>query len=263
MFRPAHPRARREKILCMGTFGTGKTLNWIRTAEWHHNTGSPARFYALDTERSFDAFFAPGEEFAHLHHEEGGNVIPFSAYRWTEYQDFLTTAERSITEIDWLVLDSVSPSWEAVQNHYTDEVFDQNKANFFYEARKLSKGGNPLDGWKDWGVINGLYFDWQNRWQELPGHKYLTARPNPIPDNADRGLKAVYGPHGVIPKGQKELGFLPHTVIMLSILRPGEVYATTIKDRQREHMEGKRINQFPLDYLMAIAGWTTAPPESP
>lgn len=256
MLSPQSPQSRRERILGMGPFGTGKTTNWINIAKWSHATGSHARFYVLDTDNALEAFFEPGSQYAELDYRVGGPVEWTTVYEWPEYVEAITNFAPKVTVDDWTIIDFISPAWEAVQNFYVSEIFKTDIAEYFLEARKAMKGGNPLDGWKDWQYINRLYKSWINMTlHRVAGHKYFTAQAESIRDTDDKAIRAMFGSHGVRPRGQKELGYQAHTILLSSGNRAGEAFLTTIKDRERTPLSDLKVNEFAVDYLVNVAGW--------
>jgi hypothetical protein len=64
--------------------------------------------------------------------------------------------------------------------------------------------------------------------------------------------------YGMKPAGQKQLGFVPHTVLMMKKGRVGDYKMTTIKDRGRWEGEDVEIGDFMQDYLVGIGGWQRA-----
>lgn len=256
MLQPASPQSRRERMLVMGPYGSGKTSNWLNIARWSHDTGSGAKFYALDSDNALEAMLEPGTQYADLDYRVGGPVHWTPVYEWTEYEAAIDTYAPLIGPDDWTIIDFVSPAWEAVQNHYIAEIFKTDSAEYFLEARKAMKGGNPLDGWKDWQYINKLYKQWINQvLHRVGGHKYMTAHSEAIRETDDKAIRTMFGGHGVRPRGQKELGYQAHTILLGGVNRAGEVSITTIKDRERTPVEEKLVNEFTIDYLTTIAGW--------
>lgn len=256
MLSPGHDNARREKILVMGPWGTGKTTDWLNIAKWSKETGSKAKFFALDTDNALDAFLEPGTQYEELDWRRGGNVEWQHVFEWEEYTAALDVFRPKIGPDDWSVVDFISPAWDAVQAHYVEEIFKSGMAEYFLEARKLKAGGNPLDGWKDWGPINKMYKQWMNGLlHRTPGHKFFTAEVDAIRDSDDKGIKATFGAYGVRPKGQKQLGHQPHTILLGAVDRQGDITHTTIKDRERQPFERKPIKEFAIDYLVQVAGW--------
>jgi DNA polymerase III delta prime subunit len=247
---------RREKLMLMGPPGTGKTSAWLNIAKWAHATGSPSKFYVLDTDNALDAFLEPGGQYADLDWRKGGNVEWQHTYEWEEYDAALKVFQPKLTHDDWLIVDFISPAWDAVQGYYVAEVFKSGIDDYFLNARKLAKGGNPLDGWTDWSVINRLYKKWMNELlHRTPGHKFFTAEVEGLRDTDDKGIKATYGAYGVRPRGQKQLGHQTHTTLLCAVDRSGDRVITTIKDRERLTLERKVFKEFAVDYLATVAGW--------
>lgn len=252
----APPSTRREAILVMGPYGSGKTTAWLNIAKWAHTTGSGMQFYCIDTDNALEAFLGIGSQYQHLDARNGGNIHHVPVFEWEEYEAALKQFRSQVGPEDWLVADFMSTAWEAVQDWYVTEMFKTSPAEYFLEARKAKAGGMPLDGWKDWSIINRVYNQWANTvMHRTPGHKFLTAQAKPLSENDDKGLKAIFGAHGVRPSGQKRLGHIVHTVLHSQVVRQGEVYLTTIKDRERPAIEGLKSTDFALDYLVNIAGW--------
>jgi hypothetical protein len=129
--------------------------------------------------------------------------------------------------------------------------------NFFMDARRKMKAGSPLDGWKDYGVINRVYRSWANQLiHATPGHKYLTAVADQVRDTDENEIKARYSKVGVRPRGQKHLTHAVHTVLLFLEPSARKYFVTTIKDREREELVGKPVeHDFVRDYLLPVAGW--------
>ena len=247
---------RREKLLLMGPPGTGKTTDWLNIAKWAHATGSPSKFYALDTDNALDAFLEPGSQYADLDWRRGGNVEWQHVFEWDEYKATLATYQPKMGPEDWFIVDFVGSAWDATQAHYVDQIFKSGMAEYFLEARKLRAGSSPLDGWKDWTTINKMYKEWMNGvLHRTSGHKFFTAEVEALRDTDDKGIKATYGSFGVRPRGQKQLGHQTHTTLLCSVDRTGDRIITTIKDRERTEVRSKVIKEFAVDYLTSIAGW--------
>ncbi|MDX1746984.1 MAG: AAA family ATPase [Halobacteriales archaeon] len=241
----------RERILVMGSFGTGKTYGWLKIAEWMQRTESPGHVYVIDTDRAAERMLAPGGDFDDL-----ANVTVRDVYEWTQYQDALEEFLPILTEHDWLVIDFVGSAWSAVQDWYVETIYDSSIDEFFLQARLNMKSGNPLDGWKDWSVINRVYKKWMDKIvHRTASHVYMTAVADPVRDTDDQALRQIYGRIGARPRGQKDLGHHPHTVALNTALG-NEWYMTTVKDRSRPLVTGKQINDFAIDYLVNIAGWS-------
>lgn len=256
MLRPLSEQSRRERIMYMGAWGTGKTSAWLNIAKWSFDTGSPARFYAIDTDNALEAFLEPGTQYEKLSASNGGNVEWTRAYEWEEYTAATDLYRDKLTQDDWLIIDFISPAWDAVQGYYIQEIFKDDPAEYFLMMRRENKGGNPLDGYKDWSQINRLYKTWMNRMlHRTAGHKFLTAEVATMGQGETKENRATFGSYGVKPKGQKQLGHQPHTLLLGTVDRQGEISVTTVKDRERTPVENLKINEFAIDYLCGVAGW--------
>lgn len=252
MLQPPGPNIR-ERILVVGGFGSGKTTSWLNIAKWSKDTGSDARFYALDTDASVGHMLSvPGGQYAHL-----DNVIVWDVFGWEQYNDALDAAVVAARPgLDWIIVDFASAAWDAVQEYYVEQRYRTNTADFFMEQAMSAKAGNPLDGWKDWSFINRLYKKWSNTL--IHGHQahvFMVAGVKVIGDSTPKEMRAMFGAHGVQPTGQKHLGHLPHTVLLNQVGSPGQIVMTTVKDRERTVLEAQPLNEFTLDYLVNVAGW--------
>ena len=247
------PPGIRERILGMGGFGSGKTTMYLNIAKWSQETGSDARFYVIDTDKAVSHMLSvPTSQYAGLQ-----NIILTEVSDFPEYVDALNVANAAIRPgLDWLCVDFASQAWEAAQEHYVSEIYKSGMSEFFLQQAKLRGGDSPLDGWKDWGVINRLYKDFSSRVLKCEGHVFMIAGAKALGDKEDRSVRALFGSHGVRPTGQKHLGHIPHTVLLTRVATPGEVYLTTIKDRERPPLDGAtQLNEFAIDYLVTVAGW--------
>ena len=243
-----------ESILVIGAPGAGKSTAWLSIADLHQKRGSPSRFYVLDSDLAMPRMLAEG--YPHL-----TNVHAEPVFTWPEYKSVLHDAIRKVQPHDWLVVDMLDPSWDAVQSYYIEEIFDKDPDEFFLSARKAMKGKNlqALDGWKDWSVINRLYKTWTNSLIfQSRCHVFCTAKVSPVDTQEDsKEVRAMFGAYGVKPKGQKDLPYLFHTVLLLNQgAQGGQWVGNTIKDRTRPRWEGQTITNFGLQYLVQVAGWS-------
>jgi hypothetical protein len=248
------PPGIRERILGMGGFGSGKTSMWLNVAKWSQNTGSDAKFYVLDTDAAVGHMLSvPTSQYKDLE-----NIILMEVSDFPEYIDALDVAKAAVRPgHDWTVVDFASSAWDASQEYYVAERYKAGLSQFFLDQAKAGAGDNPLDGWKDWSVINKLYKDFSKRVMESKGHVFLISGAKALGDREDRSVRALFGEAGVRPTGQKHLGHIPHTVLLTRVATPGEIYLTTIKDRERPLLEGStQLGEFTLDYLVNVAGWS-------
>ncbi len=256
MLQPADTKSRRERILYFGAWGTGKTTAWLNIAKWSQETESPSKFYVIDTDNALDAFLEPGTQYENLVGKDG-NVEVVRAFEWEEYTAATEEFSGKLLRDDWLIVDFVTPAWDAVQGYYIQEIYKDDPTEYFLMKRRENKGGSALDGRTDWGMINKLYKDWMlNILHRTQGHKFMTAEVATLGQGESPENRATFGSYGVKPKGQKQLGHQPHTLLLGKVDRQGEITMTTIKDREREPFEEKAYREFTIDYLCNVAGWT-------
>jgi hypothetical protein len=239
-----------ERILVFGGPGSGKTKNLIDIAK----RCSTSRFHVIDSDASFGRMLA-GDN-SHLWDQNGGNISVSPVYVWVEYTDALDKIQKLITANDWIVADMISPAWEAVQDHFSEQVFGKGVEQFFLEARAAAKKGSAFDGRKDWTVINKLYRNWANQLTlKSRCHVYATAGVAAVQEDDGKEIRALFGRYGVKPTGQKENGHRFHTVLWTSRSANGQWRINTIKDRERDEMVDVVVGDFAQDYLAKVAGW--------
>lgn len=282
----------RERILGFGVQGTGKSNALLTIARkcptdtfyvMDNDYGSYIRL--LETDFTDIMAREPTEDIGKLEeeiekeaskaHKQApssvvihGNVVVFDIdmYDWEPYLVVTPVVVRRMSRDDWMVVDNLTVPWDSVQNWYTEKVFDQGIDEYFLEARikkassknqkeRESSSLNALEGWVDWSVINPQMFKFYATLLKCPGHQYWTAETAKLDKDEDKEVRAVYGPYGVKPKGQKKLPHMPHTVLLMTKSRAGEYELTTIKDRGREELVGVECGNFVVDYLQKVAGW--------
>jgi len=278
-----------ERIIGMGITGSGKSYQWLKMAEVLLPTG--AKFRCLDTDN--DIPYMLHTQFPHLLPENGGNVYVLPAVDWPEYKAGVFWLQRKpltdqiramvdpvivkdwgipIKLDDWIIVDKANAAWDTVQRYFTESVFGEDIGDYFLEMRRLveQRGGKgkdgkiatsiareAFDGWKDWGVINKLYFDWVHPIvYRVNCHVYVTTDV----EKMDRGEKdtellTLFGDFGLRPSGQKKLGGQMHTIFLYM---PGKDHweISTAKDRAgRLYFDKTRLISLFHQYLVAKAGW--------
>lgn len=247
----------RERILTFSTFGAGKSNALLSIARKCPSD----TFHVLDNDYAYDRLLAT--DYADL-----SNVQITYMDDWAGYIPTIKRIGGSMGRDDWLVLDSTTATWDAVQGWFVEQIHGESIEDYFMEVRakkaanrdtkgKEAKSLGALEGWMDWPVINKQYSRLYNALLNIPGHLYLTAELTALGSDSeeDRETKALFGPYGVKPKGQKRLGHIPHSVLLLSKSRTGEYRMTTVKDRGRREVEQEPMGDFAKDYLMRLAGW--------
>lgn len=256
---PLHPPfAEPERILAFGSAGSGKTTAWLDIAKWSVRTGSDAVFYVLDTDFSVGRMIPSYPEIVPYVHLSTG-------YDWNDYMAFLKLVLKSARPQDWVIVDFIGAAWATVQTYYVEQVFHQDMGNYFLQARKNldAKASSlaALDGWVDWSVINPLYKQWvQPLLFKGRYNVYATAQADQLSGDKkpteDAQTRATLLQYGVKPKGQKELLYQFHTVLLTGRdPRSGARTITSVKDRERTEVSGKVVKSFTVDYLKDVGGW--------
>lgn len=253
----------RERILTYGSPGVGKS-NAIMTVA---RKCPDATFHVLDTE--IDNY----DRLLDTDYTDLTNVIPYPIAEWAEIMPLIKKLRGDVGREDWVVVDSMTPTWDMVQSWFIESVHGEEDDNYFLEVRVQKqrlidnpKEKNPsslgaLEGWLDWPVINKAYAKLYRELFLMPCHVYLTAEATNIvlPDGNkggdDKATRTEFGAFGVKPKGQKRLGFVPQTVLLFTKSRHGGYSMTTVKDRGRVDMEETELQVFGTDYLVKVGGW--------
>lgn len=241
-----------ERILTFGGPGSGKSFAFLRIAKFSQDTGSPAKFHVIDTDNAIRRMLAT--EFSDL-----TNVVVHDAREWTEVTGAMKAAQ-SLTPADWVSVDLISPTWDMVQEYFTEQVFGQEMDAFFLAARANAgpsgSKGSAFDGWKDWSVINKMYRSFQNSLLRAPCNVYAAAPADAVNlDSDEKETRNTFGPLGMKPRGQKHTAHFFHTVLFMTQDRAGTRRLTTAKDRGRTYHTGLELTDFTAQYLMGTAGW--------
>lgn len=249
-FTPSGPA--RERVLAFGGAGAGKTTAWLQIADAYGRMETPpGKFHVIDTdyttERSLEG------------HPSAKLAVSkvWQCPEWDDYTKAMATIAKIAKPDDWLVIDMLTPLWEMTQEYYIDRVFKKDYDEYFLAARASQAKGNPLDGFKDWGVINKLYrSNVANSILRSPCHVFAAASAAALSSDLEsKESKAMYGKFGVKPVGQKHNSHLFHTVLWLQNPKSGSWTMTTIKDREREEQMSTPVGDFAADYLVGVGKW--------
>ena len=245
----------REKILLMGSPGTGKSTQLYYVAKYvHEEYGKPIKI--LDLEDKFEA----------LLYSEVGSVPKYIdlhvATKWQEITDAVDTILGKVKPNDWIGVDRVDLSWPAVQRHYTRIKYDQSLGEkLMQSAKEIKKRAMfiPRFDQGDWQPVNEAYDgDFIHRLLfESRCNLVMTTGIAGVSENSPRD---IFGNLGVIPRGQKELGHQPNSVFLLfqkrekSQIPPYKYedswHITTAKDlKGREKFDEHMLFDFSIQYL--------------
>lgn len=240
----------RERILVMGPSGSGKTTAWMDVAR-----NTDAMFYVLDCD------FAVERMLAGVNEETADRVEHHEVMEWPDFVEKPKEWGKKAESQDWLVVDMISTAWEMVQEYFVEQVFDDDMDQFFLQHRKDleeqgKKGGSPLEGFKDWQVINKMYRRFTNTILRWPGNVMAVAPVDRVNESTDeKETVAMFGDFGVKPRGQKHTAHLFHTVLLFRGNSEENWRANTIKDRERSHVKKEWLKSFSKDYLVKYGGW--------
>lgn len=245
----------KERILLYGGAGAGKSSAALHLAKFYKQFNTPGKIYIADTDSAVQHMYEIG-------YGDLDNVEIIPVYGWDDLQG-LTKIQYGPT--DWLAIDFISASWQMVQDWYADQVFDHDMATqIMYTRSKIEEIGrgnakekNPqaLDAWRDWPAINGIYFRWLNTlFSRERVHILGTAPAKEASDRTPPQTLALIKNIGLMPAGQKDLLHSFHTVLYMNKMNKNYVF-TTVKDREREVVDGKPMARFPISYLQEVAKW--------
>lgn len=245
----------RERILGYGPPGAGKSTAILSVAK----RCPSSTFHVIDTEfDNYDRLL--DTEFSDLK-----NVEVYPMVEWDGMIPQIKEIKKEVGKNDWLVVDSMTPTWDGVQEAYIARIFDEEMDEFFLKMRvaqqndKDADGG--LDGWKDWGVINKMYAPLYRELLTTNCHVYMTAEADKLGEpikgkgGESKETKQLFGALGLKPKGQKRLGHIPQTVLLFTKNRSGDWGMNTVKDRGRVEMDDVSVGDWSRDYLVNVAGW--------
>jgi DNA polymerase III delta prime subunit len=243
----------KERILLMGPWGVGKSTAILNIAEMMEQTNAEGTVHVVDTTYEAERNLQ-GQTNTEIH----------SVETWDEY----ISAVKRIREVggpsDWLAVDRIDPVWDQAQAGYSEKAFGKDIDQWFLEYKAAGKEGHAFSGeyGTNWVAIKRMYEAFMTEVMRFKGHVIATAKAVPVqePNRDGKGgdnpdLRAEYGKFGVRPAGEKNLGFMFHTVLLLSEVKQGEYTYTTVRDRRREQQKSRSLTGFVPSYLIGVAGW--------
>lgn len=243
---------RPERLLLVGSWGSGKTTAYMTIAKMLDLTGSPAQMFVVDPD--YKAHLDPNAGLPNIH-------IYDDLEHWTDYKSSIRKCRSSAEKGrgDWLVVDMFDRVWSAAQAGYVEMTFGQDVDEFYVAWRKEdTKGGNPFnaDWGKDWQAINRLYDDFVFNVTRFPGNILMTTSPEPVRDDEkDKEIIRLYGRWGIKPAGQKRLGHLAADCLLLTQSKDGWSFSQ-MRGTGREDFRNEPLRDFVQDYLIKRASWS-------
>lgn len=247
--------------MAFGLYGTRKSTSVLEIADQCPSSD----FYVVDNEfntSNYDRLIE--KQFPHL---QNVTVLETDPEDWDEYIDAIRQQRLRVGPNDWLVVDSTTPSWDAIQGWYIDELYNKNIGDYFMEIRRQAaaatsgggkdKSGHPLAGsfGKHWDAIKKVYYEMYREFRRCKGHIYITAQEGKVYEEEDKETRDLYV-GGKKPKGEGQIAHAPHTVLWMEKTRDGEFQYTTIKNRGEEEDQYKiKYNNFALDFLVRVGKW--------
>lgn len=262
--------ATREKILAIGAAGAGKSFAWLSTAKRYPDH----RFFAIDTDDSVPRMLS-GERFQGLAEVDGGNVVYLPARDWEGLQEATAAAVEQAVEGDWIIVDRISLPWDWIQAWFGKEIYGQDPADYVMMRRQeLADKGRDRPalvgefGQGDWVVMKKVYFAWLHSLVYLTSaHLFAATTPKRISDRGtgDAVLDELFGAFGMMPAGEKTMSHIFHSIFVMvhrartgahienGVEVPGCWEITTVRDRERDSFDTKKLRDFGLEYVRKVA----------
>lgn len=237
----------RERILLMGSPGTGKSQQLINIAKYLEPLN--IKMYAVDLEDKLEAML--------IGLGKPKNLEVFVAFSWEELKTDDNSITKQITDRvkpgEWIAIDRIDLSWPMVQRWYTQLKYKEELADVmmskavnikksFMVAPRLDQGS--------WQVINEQYESFILNIMYKSRCNILMTTGIKVPEDNPMD---IYGSLKVAPRGQKELPHQPHSTFLLTQDKIGRTlnwYITTGKDLPgREILDREMLYDFALQYL--------------
>jgi hypothetical protein len=255
------PHRFRERLLLFGGGGAGKSTAALSIAR-HCLDAVDGTMWVIDNDISASYERQLATEFTDVDRDR---VDIYEADG--DWEDYCTALERVIAEgdpeTDWLVFDSFTGTWDAVQAWMSEQVHGANIADHMVRLRAESADvktfNKELTEAMSWPLINRTYEQrMYKRLRAWKGHMILTAEGAATGKEDEAEVKELFGRLGVKPAGQKRLHHVASTNILLARTGDGWIMSAA-KDRGREDVYRTPIEEgFALDYLRDVAGWERA-----
>ena len=255
MLTPRPGSRAKERIVGYGPMNSGKTFASTTLADMYRRTNTPGHFHVISTE--WQAYDRALELY-----DDCENVTVVEALDWAEMVDRTVGIANKATSDDWLVFDSIGNAWSFVQDDYCAQRWGTSGKEYFGELR--DRGGESEI---NWSIVNARYQGWMNpNVLRFPGHVYATSPAEELRAPAKSGkeseakeIRQLYSRYGLKPTGQKRLGFMFHSILLMTSPSKGVYDITTVDDHARQQLDHVEVAGPPFGfvqtYLMDVAHW--------
>lgn len=248
-----HPFA--ERFLFFGGAGSGKTNTALNIIE-HCAEGE---MYVCESDFSAAYTRALATDFTDVAdrvHVESPD---------SEWESYTATLARVMAAgdplVDWKTVDSISPTWEMVQDWFLTTQYGKDLPTMMRELQKEHQGdakafGKARSELMSWPIIKQEYakrvYSPIQRWK---GNLIITAEAKSVSKMDSDEIQIEFGPLGMKPSGEGRLMYVASSNLFLTHPKRGVWNVTTTKDRNREELDKMPVDDFAIDYLSDIAGW--------
>lgn len=249
------PHPYRERILLYGGGGAGKTNAALSIVE-HAVQGNA---FVIETDYSAAWQRAIHTDYPHLAGSVDVRIPDVEWESWTA--ELAAVVDAADPENDWIIIDSITPTWSMVQDWYLQQQFGDDLPRHLAKLKKAhgddARGyGRAVTETMNWPLVKKEYGSRLiaplQRWK---GHLIVTAEAKSVGGMDNEETTMIFGPIGAKPSGEGRLVYLASTNIYLAHPKRGVWTATTVKDRNRAEMDKEPFEDFGIDYLTGVAGW--------
>lgn len=247
-----------ERILLFGGGGVGKTNTPLNIMS-HMAHGE---MYVIESDYSLAYERALATDFQDIEHR----VQVFApGPDWTPFiEAFESCVSTGDPNVDWITVDPVGGSYDWVQEWSLDQQYGRDLPSVMVELKKqygadAKAYAAALSDMINWNLVKKEYSRFWKAIQKWKGNLILVAEAKAVRNNEkDDETKMLYGPLGFQPVGHATLKHVASTTLFLDHPKRGQWRMTTIKDRNREEMDKEPVDDFGIDYLQQVAGWSVA-----
>lgn len=245
-----------ERFTFFGDGGAGKSNAVCNMARYMPDR----KFYVVETDISpaYDRLLAL--EYPDV--EANGNMTIQQAGDWDEFTAIMDEYDAYRSPTDWLVVDNGTFTWPWCQEQHIEATYgmdiDTMQAKLKAQFKDDAKGYfAALADMMQWPIINKKYTKgYYRHFMKWPGPAVQVQLAKTTKGEKDGDILAEFQHHGAMPQGQKDGPAAMHTNILFQSM-PGKKWRiSTTKDRGRPKLEKEVIDEFAMDYLVTVAGWT-------